>query len=134
MREFTKSMVSFSWAMSMFGVQQMANLLKRPDPNQPRGPATEAFDGVTRATADQLGKTLQETFRAGDKFQRGMVDMMLGAFFPQGRGARGMMDTAARAMGQAMGQASGCCGDAQRDDGGRGQSTGWGPMPDPEGR
>jgi hypothetical protein len=135
MREFTKSVFSFSWAMSVFGVQQMANLMKRPDPNRPRGPAAEAFEGVTRATEDQLGRTLGETFRAGDKFQRAMVDMMLGPFMRQGAGgARGMMDRATEAMGQAMGQAGGCCGGNRRDGGrDRQQSTGWGPMPASEG-
>jgi hypothetical protein len=133
MREFTKSVLSFSWAMSVFGVQQMANLMKRPDPNRAQGPAAEAFDGVTRATEAQLGKTLQETFRAGDKFQRGMVDMMLGPFMQQGGGARGMMDRASEAMGQAMRQAGGCCGGNRQDDDQSQQGPGWGPMPSPGG-
>jgi hypothetical protein len=125
MREFTKSMVSFSWAMSLFGMQQMGNMLRRPDPNRPRSPATEAFDAVTCATEGQLGDVLKETFKAGDKLQRAMVDMMLGSWMSRGMNPQGMMQAAT----DAMQQATGCCGQGMA--GGTGQdSAGWGPMPD----
>src|SRR2546428_4423299 len=103
MREFTKSIVSFSWSMSLFGFQQLGNLLTRPDPNRPKSKAAEAFDGVTRATEEQLGDILKESFKAGDKFQRALVDMMLGSWMSQGMGQRGMMQAATDAMRQATG-------------------------------
>jgi hypothetical protein len=71
MREFTKSMASFSWAMSLFGAQQLVNVLS---PQK----ATQAFDAVTNATKEQFGKVLEPTFKAGDAMGRGMVDMMFG--------------------------------------------------------
>ena len=148
MREFTKSMFSFSWAMSLFGMQQMTNWMTAQDPSRPRGKATEAFDRVTQATEEQLGDVLKETFKAGDKFQRAMVDMMLGAFMPRQGSGTGMMGMAA----DAWGQATGCCGQnpwgtaapGQQDATGWGQNAwrgpgpiqqdaaGWGPMPAPD--
>src|SRR6266576_2018107 len=71
MRDFAKSMFSFSWAMSLFGLQQTLNLVKPPQ-------AAKAFDSVREATTAQLGDLLSETFKAGDKVQRELVDLTLG--------------------------------------------------------
>src|SRR5947209_6930771 len=141
MREFTKSMCSFSWAMSLFGAQQMANLFSRPDQNRPRHKATGAFDQVTHATEDQLGDILRETFKAGDRLQRGLVDMMFGSFLTQGLNPSQAMDVATEAMdrtAEAMGRTAGavdrttgCCGRRRArdwDDTGS-DAGGWGPMP-----
>jgi hypothetical protein len=73
MRELTKSISSFSWAMSLFGLQQTANLLS-PDN------ASDAFDSVTKATEEQFGEVVKTTFNAGDKLQRQAVDLTLGFF------------------------------------------------------
>src|SRR5262245_18932527 len=70
MRELTKSMFSFSWAMSLYGLQQLANLSA---PTQ----GTKAFDHVTEATEEVLGDLLKATFRAGDNLQKGVVDLTL---------------------------------------------------------
>jgi hypothetical protein len=42
-RDLTKSMLSFSWAMSLFGVQQVTNTLLPQKPSQPTHRATAAF-------------------------------------------------------------------------------------------
>jgi hypothetical protein len=78
MRNLTKAMLSFSWMMPLFGVQQAMNLMMPQDPASPRHPAADAFDAVSRAAEGQLGKTLSGAYQAGDKMQRGMVDLMLG--------------------------------------------------------
>lgn len=71
MREFTKSVFSFSWAMSLFGIQQTTTLMS---PEK----AAKAFDNITGATQAQLTDALKTTFNAGDKLQRNAVDMTLG--------------------------------------------------------
>lgn len=71
MRDLTQSMLRFSWAMSLFGVQQMANLLT---PSR----AAKAFEDVARAAEGELGQALRQTFRAGDAAQRNIVDRALG--------------------------------------------------------
>jgi hypothetical protein len=159
MRDLTKSMFSLSWAMSLFGVQQMVNLMK---PSK----AAKAFDNVTEAAKEDFDDVTKKTFQAGDDFQRRVVDMTLGVFnldaLNPGRMIRmtcDMTQRAADAVGQSVrGTASGCTGASQG--GGRGpmggssaaassareqaqgtrqaqqaqpsprpQSKGWGPMP-----
>ena len=79
MWDFTQSMLRFSWAMSLFGVQQMANLVS---PSK----AAKAFDDVARAAEGELGSVLRETYRAGDALQRSLVDMTADAAGGQVRG------------------------------------------------
>jgi hypothetical protein len=128
MREFTKSLFSFSWAMSLFGARQMTGLLSRPGQGQTGG-CVEAMDEVTKAMENQLGETLEQTFKAGDKLQRGALDMMFGMF-----GGRGMKPGGMEEMMRGMSGWGGCgpCGqEGQEQDGGLPpeDQTGWGPMP-----
>src|SRR5262249_48656227 len=98
-REFTKSMTSYTWAMSLFGLQQVVNVF-RP------GKATESFNNVTKATEDQFSEALKATFRAGDNLQKGFVDMTFGmltlGMFDRG-GPRATTDVA-RQTGEALRQ------------------------------
>jgi len=54
--------------MSLFGVEQMANLLS------PRR-AADAFGVVARTTQGTLGPVLRAAFQTGDRLQRSMVDI-----------------------------------------------------------
>jgi hypothetical protein len=74
MRELTKSVLSLSWAMSLFGLKQAASLLS------PGSNAAGSFEAVTRCTEDQLGPTIRSTFRTGDNLQRGLVDLTFSLF------------------------------------------------------
>ena len=71
MRELTRSMASFSWAMSMFGVEQMANIVS------PRR-AADAFGAVARCTQGTLGPTLRSAFETGDRLQGAVIDFSFG--------------------------------------------------------
>jgi hypothetical protein len=77
-RDLTKSMLSFSWAISLFGAEQLTNLVIPQTPSQPNHRATTAFNAVTQATEEQLSSVFKGVFRAGDQLQRGMVDLMVG--------------------------------------------------------
>jgi hypothetical protein len=100
MREFTKSMTSYTWAMSLFGLQQMVNIFR---PKK----ATESFNNVTKATEEQFGEALKATFRAGDNLQRGFVDVTFGVLtlgmFDRG-GAGTTTADVARQTGEALRQ------------------------------
>ena len=93
MREFTKSILSFSWAMSLFGVQQTVNLLSPAK-------ATKAFNHVTDASEEELCDLLKTTFDAGDRLQQGAVDLTLGLFTGEALDPRGWVRTAADVMQQ----------------------------------
>ncbi|SRR5690242_2620075 len=153
MREFTKSVLSYTWATSVFGVQQVLNLVT-PQGSRPNHPATEAFDNATRCTAEGFGDFMRATYRLGDNLQRGMVDVMFGmASFGMmdGGGTRGRrgeggagigqqttdafrqgvsaLGQAADVVGQAVGGATSGWGTCGRS---RSEQTGWGPVPPPQ--
>jgi hypothetical protein len=79
-RDLTKSMLSFSWAMSLFGVEQLVNTLTPQSPSQPTHKATAAFDAVTHVAEEQLSGVLRGAFKAGDQLQKGFVDVMFSFF------------------------------------------------------
>lgn len=77
MRGFIKSTLRFSWAMSLFGVQQLENIVD--DSTRGDGKTADAFDSVASATEAKLGGNIRSVFKAGERLQGGMVDMMFGA-------------------------------------------------------
>jgi len=119
MREFTKSMLSYTWATSLFGAQQMLNLLSAQGSRREH-PATEGFNSAARCNVEQMGDTLRATFRAGDNVGRGLVDLTFGVL------TLGLFDSG----GRRRGCAGGGCGDGRRDERGeeRGEERGgpWG--------
>lgn len=91
MREFSKATLSFSWALSLFGVQQVANLANvftQQGTEQQLPGATAAFNSVTHATTQQLADPLEMVFRTGDSLQRGIIDLMLGSSSSDSYGRR----------------------------------------------
>jgi hypothetical protein len=121
MRELTKSIGSFSWAMSLFGVRQMANVLC---PSR----AAEAFDSVSEATEGELGDFLRSAHEVGDRMQRSFVDMTFGMLSME------MLDP--RSWTRTVGEMTGGAARAMADMASPGaaasaavRETGWGPMP-----
>ena len=77
MRDFIKSTLRFSWAMSLFGVQQLENAIE--DSSHQNKKTATAFESVTQATEEQLSGVVKDAFKTGDRLQSGIVDMVLGA-------------------------------------------------------
>jgi len=139
MRELTKSIFSFSWAMSLFGIQQTTNLMS---PEK----AAEAFDAVTEATAGQFTDVLKTSFDAGNKLQRNAVDLTLGMFSGEAlnpnkwmrmasdaakqsaeavtKGVQGVTSTVQQAASSATKSSGGA-----PSTGSASKGQGWGPMP-----
>ncbi len=87
-REFTKSMMTFFWAFSLFGVEQLARILSLGDMGPSRLQAAAAFAAVTHTTETQFGEVSRGAFQTGDQLQRSVVDLMFGlgtleAFMPR---------------------------------------------------
>jgi len=76
MQQLTKSLGSLTWALPLFGLQQMTNALRRSEDGTLGGDAAAAIDAVTQASLEQCGTSVRETFEAGDKIQREIVDIM----------------------------------------------------------
>lgn len=79
MRDFFESMLSFTWAMSLFGAERLAGaLMPRDSGGQQSRSTSESLRCLTRATSDQLGGAMRAAFVAGDNLQRGVMDVVLG--------------------------------------------------------
>lgn len=75
MRDVTKSFFSFSWAMTLLGLEQMTNLLSSERSGNRQERISKSFDAVTRATEKQLGERTRKLFDSGNELQREMVDL-----------------------------------------------------------
>ena len=73
MRQFTKSVCRFSWAMSLVGLQQAANWM--PGRGGPAA-AAKICDAVSGSLRRQLGEGLE----GGYQVQSGLVDTVSGLF------------------------------------------------------
>ncbi len=75
-RELTKSALTLPWAISMFGLQQVANLVAPPTRERITG-AAAAFDAVSDATEHQLDGWFRQTYDVGNGVQHTLVDLMM---------------------------------------------------------
>ena len=95
MRDLTKSFFSFSWTMSLFGLEQMTNILSEERSGNRRERIARAFDAVRDATVGQLGKRTKSLYESGDKLQRETVDLMFDLSRPEELKPRKVVDRAA---------------------------------------
>jgi hypothetical protein len=102
-RALTKSVVTLPWAVSMFGVQQLTNLVGAPPSADRMSGAARAFDKVSDATADQLDGWLKQTYQVGNGVQRTLVDLMM--LRPPALDSSALMRMAAEMQSGAMFQA-----------------------------
>jgi len=79
MKDLVKSMVSFSWALSLLGVKQAVSLVTPGSRSSGMG---NVLDPVTDTAVAQLDESMQGIFRSGDNIQSKMVDMMMGMANP----------------------------------------------------
>jgi hypothetical protein len=78
MREFIKSVISFSMAVPLFAARQVTNLLKEEDKASAKDPAS-AFDSIIQETEKQMDGTMKGVFKGGDHLQRQVVDLVFNA-------------------------------------------------------
>jgi hypothetical protein len=75
-RELTKSVLSFSWALSLLGIKQVVNLGRS---GQNGG---DPFGPVTQVAVTQLDESMKGIFRSGDNLQSRMVDVAFASLNP----------------------------------------------------
>lgn len=79
MLELTKSAISYSWAMSLFGAQQVANLLTPQARCDPTLKVKTALYRNAQATANQFSDVILGGFQIGDGVQRCLTDLAFDA-------------------------------------------------------
>ena len=95
MRDLTKSFFSFSWTMSLLGLEQLTNLLSEDRSGNRRERMAKAFDAVTDATVEQLGSRTSSLYESGDKLQRETIDLMFDLSRPEELKPKKVVDRAA---------------------------------------
>ncbi len=95
MREMAKSMFRFSWAMSVFGVEQLRKLVSDEYADRREGEIKSGFDSMSEFAGKQLSKQSRSLYEAGDKLQRESVDMLFDVSRPSNWKAEKIVDKAA---------------------------------------
>ena len=115
MRDLTKSFFSFSWTMSLFGLEQLTNMLSEERSGNRRERMAEAFDKVTEATVEQLGKRTTSLYESGDKLQRETVDLMFDMSRPEELKPSKVVDRAADLVEDAADAIRDAIGDEKKE-------------------
>jgi hypothetical protein len=76
MRELAKSAVSYTWGMSLFGVQQAVNILSPSSFSEPTRKANDAFFTIKQAAENQFGDLAFATYQVVDEVQRGLTELL----------------------------------------------------------
>jgi hypothetical protein len=77
MRELAKSMVGFSWAVGLFGFQQLNKMIGTV--TEPQEVTAAQLDDVSRAAQRHLSDQYSQQFQAGDEWQRRFLDAVFDA-------------------------------------------------------
>jgi hypothetical protein len=95
MRDLTKSFTSFSWAMTLFGLDQLRHLVADDDSGKRRERIGGDLDAMTTAAKDRLSERNASMFDAGNTLQSDMVDLTFDIFRGEELKPRKMLDRAA---------------------------------------
>ncbi|MCP4898299.1 MAG: hypothetical protein GY906_15100 [bacterium] len=97
MRELAKSMMRFSWAMSLFGMDQLSTIVSKDDDDEKSQEAkvTSSFDEVSSATGSNFSSRAQNLYESGDKFQGEVVDVFFDFFSADSWSPREVLNRAA---------------------------------------
>jgi len=95
MRDLAKSFMSFSWAMTLFGLDQLRHLVADDDSGKRRQRIGSDLDAVTTAAKDRLSERNASMFDAGQNLQRDMVDLTFDIFRGENLKPRKILDRAA---------------------------------------
>ena len=114
MRDLTKSFMSFSWAMTLFGLDQLRHLVADDDSGKRRQRIGGDLDAVTTAAKDRLSERNASMFDAGQNLQRDMVDLTFDIFRGENLKPRKILDRAADIAEESAGSLRDLAGDAKK--------------------
>lgn len=91
MRDTTKSVLGASWAMSLFSVKQLMNLVSSGVSQEKE--TSEAFDAATQATGKEFNDDMiHSLFAVGDELQREVIDLIASSITVQALNPTHLMD------------------------------------------
>jgi hypothetical protein len=143
MRELTKSLGSTSWALSLWGAQQLFSVVQQPIPNN-NHPAAQSLGALSQGAESQLQGVFRRAYEAGDRVQRSAVDLAFNMVGPEALNPNRWLALSSEVVRQSAAAArallpSGPDGSSSQtssssgaaSSGCSGQPCGWGPMPPP---
>jgi hypothetical protein len=95
MRDLTKSFMSFSWAMTLFGLDQLRHLVVDDDSGERGERISSDLDAVTTAAKGRLSERNASMFDSGQTLQSEMVDLTFDIFRGEELKPRKILDRAA---------------------------------------
>ncbi len=126
MREFVKSIASFSWALSVYGFSQAGNLLRGLPTKAPTLKATESFETTTGVIKDQFDAVDNAIFSPVNTVQTALIELTFNFLQPSTFNPKTVWETSQNLFKWGVGVAT------QFIPGGRigtgGPPTGWGPV------
>lgn len=129
MRELSKSIGSFTLAFSLFGVEQLTRLAKRPVPTADH-PTTSGLDALAHSAENELQGPLKTAYQAGDRVQRSMVELAWGFATLQVLDPRQLLSLSTQVARQSAAAATELAsGRSSQPAADPGKPCGWGPMP-----
>lgn len=108
MRELTRSMIRFTWAMPLLGVNQVASLVTPENRRRPLDGPTETFDALAEVAVGQMSPGLRNLYDQGEQIQRRVVDAFFGVF---GETVGATFESTLSAVPWRRRGGSSCCGD-----------------------
>ena len=82
MSDVVRSMIRLSWAMSLFGIRQTAELVTALGTARAPRQVSAAFDAVAAAASEQLEGRLRRAHRDGDRWQGRLIDAAFSTLDP----------------------------------------------------
>lgn len=132
MRDITKSIGSFSIALTVFGAQQSTDWVRRAtEPRDPaHGPAPpDGLETVSRTAQGELDGYFRNLFEAGDRLQRTWIDLGWGFLDGSAWKPRKALDLSANALKDSVAAMARLVPGNSTRCRGVGEPCGWGPMP-----
>jgi len=80
MLDFAKSILRFSWALSLLGMREVSTVLVQRNPQQLNRQLSDISDKITQAAVNQLDSSLQGIFRTGDAVQQWLANVASASF------------------------------------------------------
>jgi hypothetical protein len=100
MRDVAKAMVRFSWAMSVFGLDQMRKLVVEEYSGHRAEQVKSALDSVSDSTERMFSERSRALYEAGDRLQQESIELIFDFARPRNWKASGVVDKAADAIDQ----------------------------------
>ena len=124
--DFTKSVASFSWALSVFGVSQAGKVFKGLPTSDPTQSATASNDAVTKTIKEQFDANDNTAFSTVNGVSNALIGLTFSFFTPSTFNPTTILQTSQNVLRWGVGLVTQLIPGGQVGNGG--PPVGWGPV------